>query len=218
MGFDEGVLAAPAGDDGIDVEAVVGDDLADVVGVEHEEARVTVLFLGIAGMADLLGKESGGGPEGAGEEAGGVGGGSHGQELALVVGRGDILGFVDDQQEGSGCADDIGGGVAGEERDASEVEQAHEVTVLAPAPGGEGVAGEELVEAEEGVEGLGFVGGIDDDDADGELGVEVEEVIEEVEDELVLAGLAGEDDDDGVTEVVVDGVEERGDGGELIWT
>ena len=54
LGFDEGVLATPAGDDGIDVGAIGGEDLANVVGVDHEEAFAIVVFFGILGMTDLL--------------------------------------------------------------------------------------------------------------------------------------------------------------------
>jgi len=43
--------------------------------------------------------------------------------------------------------------------------------MFAPAPGGEGVFVEKLVETEEGIDGLGFVGGVDGDDADREFGI-----------------------------------------------
>ena len=88
----------------------------------------------------------------------------------------------------------------------------------APEAGGEGVAGDDLVETEEGGGGLGFVGGVDGDEGDGEILVGIEQVDHELDEELVLAGLAREDDDDGVAELVGDGVEEAGEGGDLVGT
>jgi len=85
-----------------------------------------------------------------------------------------------------------------------------------PAPGGEGVTRKDLIEAEEGVEGLGFVGGIDGNHAERKPGVGVSQVGHELDEEFVLAGLAGKDDYDGVAELVVDGCEQAGKGGDLI--
>ena len=69
-----------------------------MIGIDHEDAFAIVEFFGILGMTDLLGKQCGTGPKGARQEAGGVGGGSHGNELALIEGGGDVLGFVDDEK------------------------------------------------------------------------------------------------------------------------
>ena len=113
------MLATPAGDDGIDMGAIVGQNPADMVSIDHEDATAIVEFLGVLSMTDLLGEKGGTGPEGASEEAGGVRGGSHGNELALVEGGGNVLGFVDDEKEGGGGADDVGLGVTGEEGNAS---------------------------------------------------------------------------------------------------
>jgi len=79
-----------------------------MVSIDHEKALATILFLGITGVTNLLREQGGTGPEGAGKEAGGLGGGDHGQEFALVEGGGDVLGFVDDEQEGGGGTDNVG--------------------------------------------------------------------------------------------------------------
>ena len=75
-----------------------------------------------------------------------------------------------------------------------------------PAPGGEGVTRKDLIETDEGVEGLGFVGGVDGDHAERKSGVGVSQVGHELDEKFVLAGLAGKDDDDGVAVLVVDGL------------
>ena len=212
------MLATPTGYYGVDVGTIRREGKADLVGVEHEEAGMTVLRLGVTGVANLLREEGGGSPEGAGKDAGGVGGGEHGMDTVLVEGGRDILGFIDDEEGGGGSADDAGGGVPGEEGDTSLIDAADVAAMLAPAMGKEGVVLKKLIEAEEGVESLRFVGGVDKDDAGGEGREEVEKVGGEVEEELVLAGLAREDDDDGVAELVGDGVEEAGEGGDLVGT
>ena len=132
LGFDEGVLATPAGDDGINVGAVGGEELADMVGIDHEDALAVVEFFQILGMANLLRKKGGAGPEGARQEAGGVGGGDHGMETALVKGGVDVLGFVDDEQQGGGGTNDVGFGVTGEEGYAGLIDEAHELAFFAP--------------------------------------------------------------------------------------
>ena len=101
------MIASPAGDDGVDVVSVGGEDGADVVGIDHEDAAATVLLFLKARLADLTGEEGGGGPEGAGKEAGGVGGGGHGEEAGLVEVGEDVLGFVEDEEEGGGGTEDV---------------------------------------------------------------------------------------------------------------
>ena len=141
---------------------------------------------------------------------------SHGVETALIKGGVDVLGFVDDEQEGGGGADDVGFGVTGEEGNTGLIDYADELAFFAPEVGGEGVAGEDLIEADDGVDGLGFVGGVDGDHAEGKFGIGVEQVGHELDDELVLAGLAGKDDDDGVAVAVKDGFGQAGKGGDLV--
>lgn len=87
-----------------------------------------------------------------------------------------------------------------------------------PAPGGEGVTRKDLIETDEGIEGLGFVGGVDGDHAERKPGVGVSQVSHELDEKFILTGLAGEDDDDGVAELVIDGSEQAGKGGNLIRT
>jgi len=49
-----------------------------MIGVDHEDTLAVVEFFGILGMANFLREQGGTGPERARQEAGGVGGGSHG--------------------------------------------------------------------------------------------------------------------------------------------
>ena len=90
--------------------------------------------------------------------------------------------------------------------------------MLAPATSGDWIAGKDLIEPEDGVESLGFVGGVDGNHAEGKFGVKIEEVSHELDEELVLARLAGEDDDEGVAVLVEDGILQAGDGSGLIGT
>ena len=48
------MLATPAGDDGIDMGAIVGQNPADMVSIDHEDATAIVEFLGVLSMTDLL--------------------------------------------------------------------------------------------------------------------------------------------------------------------
>jgi len=218
LGFDEGVLTTPAGDDGVDMGAVIGKDAADMIGIDHKDTLAVVELFGILGMANFLREQGGTGPDGARQQAGGIGGSSHGQEFALVEGGEDVLGFVDDEKQRGSGTDDVGFGITGEEGNTGLVEQAHEITAFAPGFGGEGIAGEDLIEAQDGIGGLRLVGGVDGNDAEGEIGIGIETVCHELNEEFVLAGLAGKDDDKGVAMVVEDGIEEAVDGGDLVGT
>jgi len=136
----------------------------------------------------------------------------------LVEGGEDVLGFIDDEQQGSGGTDDVGLGVTGEEGNAGLVEQAHEISTFAPGFCCEGILCEDLIEAQDGIGGLGFVGGVDGNDAEGEVGIGIKAVSHKLDEEFVLAGLAGKDDDEGVAVMVEDGIEEAVDGGDLVGT
>ncbi len=149
-----------------------------------------------------------GGPGGAPEDAGGVGGGGHGADLFVPLGDGYVLGFVTLEEGGGGGADDVGGGRAGEEEDAGGAVAVDVALFFFPGAAGEVVALEDALEAAHGVEGLGLPGGGDFDD----LGVvevkDGEEVGFDLRLELVLAGLAGKDDDEGEAAAVEDGVDD----------
>jgi len=189
-----------------------------MIGIDHKDTLAVVELFGILGMANFLREQGGTGPDGARQQAGGVGGGGHGQEFALIEGGEDVLGFVDDEQQGSGGTNDIGLGVSGEEGNAGLVEQAHEISTFAPGFGGEGILCENLIEAQDGIGGLGLVGRVDGNDAEGEVRIGIEAVCHELDKEFVLAGLAGKDDDEGIAVVVEDGIEQAVDGCDLVGT
>src|SRR5512136_2498199 len=101
------------GDDTIDMQAVGRDEAADVIGGEVEEE--SVLLLGLQGDATLTLEQGVGGPGGAPEDAGGVGAGGHGVEVLVELGGGDLLGFVNGEEQVGGGTNDFGAGLAGEE-------------------------------------------------------------------------------------------------------
>ncbi len=204
LGADEGVAAAAFGDDAGDVEAVGGEEGHDVVGGVVEDALDAVLFLFLEGNAALTFEEGIGGPGGAPEDAGGVGGGGHGVEVLVELGDGDVLGFVDGEEEAGGGTDDAGGGFAGEELEAGLAEVVGEAAAGFPEAAGGGAGVEDGGDAAHVVDGLGGEGGGDGDEAAaGEVGLE-EGAGEEVGLDFVLAGLAGEDGDEGEAEAAGD--------------
>jgi len=138
----------------------------DILGSEGPEAADTVLFLVGLGTALLSRQESGGGPGGAQEDAGGLVAGGHGGELAVINGRADILGFVDGEECGGGGAGGLGDGTAAEEMDESLIQADNKACLGAPATGGEGIAVEAALEAADGIETLGFQGGGNRNDLD----------------------------------------------------
>jgi len=77
---------------------------------------------------------------------------------------------------------------------------------------------EKVIKTLDGLEGLGAVGGVDDNDTDIQFGIVTEQVGLEVEEEFVLAGLAGEDHGEGVAGVGMDGFEQGLEDGILIGT
>jgi hypothetical protein len=206
------MVAAPLGNDAVDVKAVGGDEAADVVGGEEEDALDAVLSFGLLGEAALALEEGFGGPGGAPEDAGGVGGGGHGVEVLVELGGGDLLGFVDGEEEVGGGTDDLGGCLAGEELEAGLTEGEEVALGGLPATAGANTGVEGGLDAVHVVEGLGLEGGGDGDDAPTGAGIAEEEPGEEVGLELVLAGLAGEDNDEGEAKVVEDGLlDSKGD-------
>jgi len=166
LGLNKGVLATMGTYDLTDVLGIGRKDLPDLFSVDLKDTLTAISLFLPEPNSDLAGEKGIAGPDGAGEEAGRVGGGGHGEELAVIATRKDVLGLVDDEEEGGGIADDIGTGIAGEEGDAGTTKQAGEGADLAPAPPGETVVVEEVIEALDGLEGLGAIGGIDDDDTE----------------------------------------------------
>jgi hypothetical protein len=210
LGADTRVVAAMLGNDPIDMKAVGGDKLADILGGEIEEALKAILLLGKQGEAALAFEQGVGGPGGAPEDTRGVGAGGHGVEVLVELGGGDILGFIDGEEQVGGGADDIGAGFAGEELEAGLAE-AVEIALGGLPEATRAEAGiEGAADAVHVVEGLGLEGGGDGDDVAAGAGGAEEQPGEEVGLELVLAGLAGEDDDEGEAAVVNDGILEGG--------
>ena len=145
-------------------ELTIGGDFAgDIVGGEGEDALEAILGLGFAGEAVLAAEEGIGGPGGAPEDAGGVGGGGHGGDVFIVAVDEDILGFVDFEEEVGGGADNVGAGLTGEEEETGLTEAVDVAMLTGPTTTGELIGIEDTLEAAHGVEGLGFPGGGDFD-------------------------------------------------------
>jgi hypothetical protein len=213
LGADEGVMATEAFDL-FGNEATIGGDFAgDIIGGEGENALDAILELGFAGEAALATEEGIGGPGGAPEDAGGVGGGGHGGDVFVVAVDEDVLGFVDLEEEVGGGADNVGAGLTGEEEEAGLTEAVDVAMLTGPTPTGELIGFENALEAAHGIEGLGFPGGGDFDQLGGEARKAGEEVGFELGLELIFAGLTGKDDDKaeaaGVEDAIYDGA---GDG------
>ncbi len=188
------------------VFAIGRNQAADVVGGEEEDTLDAVLFLGFEGNAALALEQGIGGPGGAPEDAGGVGGGGHGVEVLVELGGIDLLGFVDGEEQIGGGTHDLGVGIAGEELEAGFAQLVHIALGGLPAAAGGDTGVEGLGDAFHVVGGLGLEGGGDGDDAPAGVTIAEEQPGKDVGLELVLAGLAGEDDDKGETEVIQDGV------------
>ena len=106
LGFDEGVLATVGVDCLLDMVGVVGEALPDGFGITDEETLTTITLFSEASKAHLTREEGIAGPDGPGEDAGGVGGGCHGDKFSVVMTGEDILSFVDDEEQRGGIAKD----------------------------------------------------------------------------------------------------------------
>jgi len=218
LGLNKGMLATVGSEDLSDMLGIGGKDLPDLFSVDLKDTPAAIALFLPEPNSDLAGEEGIAGPDGAGEEAGGVGGSGHGEELAVIATGEDVLGLIDNEKERGGIADDVGIGIAGEEGDTGTTEDAGEGTDLAPTPTGEMVVVEEVIEALDGLEGLGAVGGVDDNDSNSLGSIEIKQVCLKVEEKFVLAGLAGEDHGEGVSRAGEDGFEEGLEDGGLVGT
>ncbi len=115
LGTDAGVVAAMLGNGTINMLAVGGDEGADIIGGEVEEALEAVPLLGLQGNAALAFEQGTGGPGSAPENTGGIGDGGHRVEILVELGGGDFLGFVNGEEQVGGGANDLGTRFAGEE-------------------------------------------------------------------------------------------------------
>jgi len=117
LGLNKGMLATVGSDDLTDVLGIGRKDLTDILGVNLKNTPATIALFLAEPNSDLAGEKGVAGPDGAGEETGRIGGGGHGEELAVVATGEDVLGLIDDEEEGGSIADDVGVGIAGEEGD-----------------------------------------------------------------------------------------------------
>ena len=115
LGADAWMVAAMLGNDTVDMQAVSGDELTDIVGGEVEEALDAIALLGLQGNAALALEQGIGGPGGAPEDTCGVGAGGHGVEVLVELEGGHFLGLVDGEEQVGGGANDPGTRFAGEE-------------------------------------------------------------------------------------------------------
>ena len=119
------MVAAPFGNDTVNMRAIGRNQTTDIIGGEEEKALDTVFLLRMKGNTALAFKKGAGSPGGTPKDTGGVGGGGHGIEILVELGGVDFLGFVDrEEQVGSGT-DDFSSGVAGKELYASPAKRVH---------------------------------------------------------------------------------------------
>ncbi len=200
------MVAAVFLDDTVNVVAIGRNQAADVVGGEEEDTLDAVLFLGFEGNAALALEQGIGGPGGAPEDAGGVGGSGHGVEVLVELGGVDLLGFVDGEEQIGGGTHDPGIFVAGKELEAGLAQFEHVALGGLPAAARADAVVEGKGDAFHVVGGLGLEGGGDGDDAPAGVIIAEEQPGKEVSLEFVLAGLAGEDDHEGEPFLLNDGV------------
>jgi hypothetical protein len=125
LGADEGMVATPGGDDAVNMQAIGGDEAANVIGGEVEEALDAIQFFSLPGSTALALEECFGGPGGAPEDAGGVGAGGHGVEILVELDGIDLLGFIHGEEQVGGGAHDPGMGLPGEELEAGTAKGVH---------------------------------------------------------------------------------------------
>ncbi len=165
LGTDEGMLTAKPGDLGAEEFAIEPVGTRDLLAVDNEEAAEAITFFKLKGEALLAVEECIAGPGGAGEDAGGIAGGSHGREAFVVDAHLNVLGFIDDEETAGGGADDAGGGIGGEVGDAGgeELKDITMAAVKASEPEEGALRGTRL-KTIHGVDGLRLESGLRTDD------------------------------------------------------
>jgi hypothetical protein len=199
------VVAAAFGDNPVDMSAIGWNQKADILGSEEENTLDAILLLGLKGETALPLKKSSGSPGGTPEDAGGIGGGGHGVEVLVKLGRIDFLGFVDREEQVSSGTHNTGGGSSRKELEAGLTKVINVALGGMPATTGANAGIEGAPDALHIVGGLGFEGGGNGDDAPSKRRSAEEEPGKEVSLELVLARLAGEDDNNGKPQALKDG-------------
>ncbi len=196
LGADEGMVATKFANLVTEVLAIKIIVLSDVLAIDDEDALDPILLFHFEGGAFFTFEEGIDGPGGAGEDAGGISGGSHGRETLVVDVLIHVLGFVDDEQAVGSGANDIGGWVGGEVGGAGRHEAVGiAVSFLKPAKVKKGTLMRPGAEAIHGIDGLRAKGGLDADNRRAFMVQTGEEVEDEVGKQFVLAGLARKDDD-----------------------
>jgi len=199
------MVAAMFGNGPVNRESIGGDKLANFLGSVIEETLDAILLLVLQGDAALALEQGVGGPGSTPKEAGGMGTGGHGVEILVELGDGDILGFIDGEEQAGGGTHDAGAGFAGEELQAGFAQLVDVTTGGLPAETRADAGIEGGADTIHGIEGLGTEGGRDGDDAPADGGTTKEQPGEDMGLELVLTGLARENDNEGEAEIMNDG-------------
>ena len=206
LGADAGMVTTVFGNGTVHVQAVGGDEAADIVGGEEENALEAILLLGLQGEAALR-----------------VRGGYHrsrrcpkGHEWRWCWRSWDRSLCRTWRWRSPGPHRRRGAGrrwhrrpwrrVAGKELDGSLTEDVFEALGGFPTVAGAGAGSKGAFDPIHVVEGLGFEGGGNGDDAAAHTGIAEEQPGKEMGLELVLAGLARQDNDEGEAAMVDDGV------------
>jgi len=170
---------------------------ADIIGCKAKNALNAILLLILKSNTTLAFEESIGGPGCAKEDARGVGGGGHGVEVLIELGRGNGLGFIHGEEEIGGGAHDFCGRVAGEELEARMAETVHIAFGGFPEATRTDTGIERTPDDEHVVGGLRFEGGGNGNNAPASMGITVEEPGEEMSLEFIFTGLARENNHKG---------------------
>ncbi len=204
LGANQGMVAAQGVADAVDMQAVGGDQPADIIGGVIEDALEAIHLLVAQGGAAFAFEEGIGGPGRAPENAGGVGAGGHGVEILIELGGQNRLGLIDREEKVGGGPDDLGARFAGEELKAGSPQDVHVALGGLPDAARADAGIERGFDAVHVVGGLGFEGGRDGNDAPTDPGIAEQEPGEEMGLELVLARLAGKDHDKGEAAIMKD--------------
>jgi hypothetical protein len=199
------MVAATFGDDTVNMGAVGRNQTTDIISGEEKDTLDAILLLGLEGKTALALKEGTGSPSGTPKDTGGIGGGGHGVEILIELGRVDLLGLIDGEEQVGGGTHDFGVGLTGKELQAGVTKRVHVALGSMPAAARADTGIEGTADAIHVVGGLGFEGGGDGDNAPANLRGPKKKPGKEVSLEFVLAGLARKDDDKGETQVVKDG-------------
>jgi hypothetical protein len=200
------MVTALFANDTVNMDAIGGDEAADIIAGEEENALDAVSLLGVEGETTLALKEGVGGPSGTPEDTGGVVGGGHGVKVLVELGGGDLLSLVNGEKQVSNGTDNLGARAARVELNASFAQLINQTGAGFPASTRTNTGIEGKPDATHVVSGLGSISGGDGDNPAAFGSVTEEKPGENVSLELVLTGLTGKDNDKGETQMVDDGI------------